>query len=118
MLLVLAVLAGVLAMHGLGPQPSSATPMGGGGHDMVMAQVEAVYPAGEDCSHPGGGSGSPHHADATCAAAGIGGAYTPPALAAALGSALCPEAVPGGVAVVTGLERAPPDLADLQLLRI
>ncbi|MDJ0383192.1 DUF6153 family protein [Streptomyces sp. G-G2] len=118
-LLVLAVLAGVLAMHGLGPRPAAAAmPADGGGRAMVMTQEASVHPAGGDCSHTAGGSDHLNHADGTCVAAGVGAPYVPPALAAALDVAPSVAAVPGGVATVTEAGRAPPDLSELQLLRI
>ncbi|MEV7521432.1 DUF6153 family protein [Streptomyces sp. NPDC091371] len=121
-LLVLAVLAGVLAMHGLGPGPASArTPAAVGGHAMAMGHQEpagsAVH-AAEGCSHTAGGSDHTHHADATCAATGIGTPYAPPAPAAALDGVPGAEA-PHAVAPASAQSgRAPPDLAELQLLRI
>ncbi|WP_329376808.1 DUF6153 family protein [Streptomyces sp. NBC_01351] len=121
-LLVLAVLAGVLAMHGLGPGPSLArTPAAVGGHVMAAGHHEpagTVVGAPEGCSHTDGGSGHTHHADATCAATGIGTAYAPPAPAAALEGAPAAEA-PHAVATASAQSgRGPPDLAELQLLRI
>ncbi|MFD7554779.1 DUF6153 family protein [Streptomyces sp. NPDC059835] len=122
-LLVLAVLAGVLAMHGLGPGPASVRAHAtAAGHVMERAHHERLGPeasAAEGCSHTAGGSDHTHHADATCAATGIGTPYAPPAPAAALdGSASAPEA-PHGVATAAAQSgRAPPDLAELQLLRI
>ncbi|MGW9371432.1 DUF6153 family protein [Streptomyces xanthophaeus] len=140
-LLVLAVLAGVLAMHGLGPRPvpvqvqaaaPAAVPVhvaadahaGAAGTDADSAAAAASEDPGAahhgsaDCSHPAGGTEDPAHADGTCAAAGVGSAYAPPALAAALDAAL-PAATPlGAAAASTGAGRAPPDLSELQLLRI
>ncbi|MFI0240194.1 DUF6153 family protein [Streptomyces sp. NPDC016845] len=126
-LLVLAVLAGVLAMHGLAPGPTRAMAsmgaMAGSGHGAVMPHKTAVAATG-GCAHGAGfshdtdGSGHAHHADAMCAAAGVAAPYTPPPpasvaavpLPAHLLSAAAPGAPVGG--------RAPPDLAELQLLRI
>lgn len=119
-LLVLAVLAGLLAMHGLGPGPAPAkAAAASAGHGAVMVHEDAVQPAG-DCAHAVGGAGHAQHADATCAAAGIGAPYAPPALLA------CAPGVPPSAAQVLfpsvsgapGGGRAPPDLAELQLLRI
>ncbi|MEU9558318.1 DUF6153 family protein [Streptomyces fumanus] len=118
-LLVLAVLAGVLAMHGLapGPTPAKAT-VPGSAHAVMMAHEEAG-PAGGDCSHVAGGpAGHTHHADATCAAAGIGAPYAPPPLACVLGVPLSAQVLSYGAAGATEGGRAPPDLAELQLLRI
>ncbi|MER8225862.1 DUF6153 family protein [Streptomyces sp. NPDC094143] len=116
-LFVLAVLAGVLGMHGLAPGTAAAV-QAGAGHEMVMAAADGVPHADGGCSHTDGGSGHLDHADATCAASGTGSAYTPPALASAVMD------VPASSAVITAARgfvadgRAPPDLSELQLLRI
>ncbi|MFK0255108.1 DUF6153 family protein [Streptomyces sp. NPDC090445] len=130
-LLVLVLLAGVLGMHALSPSPAAARPAAAAqaahaGHataavHAAAAPVSASAPAVDRdrvCSHTDGGSGHLGHADATCAAAGIGSAYAPPALTAALAGA-GPEPVhPGAVPASAATDRAPPDLAELQLLRI
>ncbi|MEO3841748.1 DUF6153 family protein [Streptomyces sp. B22F1] len=164
-LLVLAVLAGVLGMHALGPggapapeRPTAMAPGHGGaeapaampaqtplpvsgapeasaGHvpaafvpaaqtpaspasHAPVEQTPVATPAGDACSHTDGGSGHLAHADRTCAAAGTSSAYAPPALAGALPGA--PAAAPAPIAgPAAGLpDRTPPDLAELQLLRI
>ncbi|MFD9288426.1 DUF6153 family protein [Streptomyces sp. NPDC060030] len=117
LLLVLAVLAGVLAMHGLGPgsAPTKA-PAVAGGHAMALGHEEVVPQVVGDCSHSDGGAN--HHADATCAATGIGVTYAPPVLAATLDAGPVPVALPGSAAGTPESGRAPPDLAELQLLRI
>ncbi|OKK16346.1 hypothetical protein AMK16_26055 [Streptomyces sp. CB00455] len=118
-LLVLAVLAGVLAMHGLGPGPAPAkAPTAAGGHVVAMVHEEADQQVAGHCSHTDGGMGHADHADATCAAAGVGAAYAPPVLAAALDAGPVPVALPGRAAGIPEGGRAPPDLAELQLLRI
>lgn len=118
-LLVLAVLAGVLAMHGLGPVPASTkAPTVAGGHGMAMAHEGPAQQVVGPCSHTDGGMGHADHADATCAAAGVGAAYAPPVLAAALDTGPAPVALPGSAAGAPESGRAPPDLAQLQLLRI
>jgi hypothetical protein len=118
-LLVLAVLTGVLAMHGLGPEPAPAkAPAVAGGHVMAKAHVEAAQQVVGGCSHTDGGMGHAEHADATCAAAGVGAAYAPPVLAAALDAGPVTVALPGSAAGTPESGRAPPDLAELQLLRI
>ncbi|MBT2390655.1 hypothetical protein J7E87_14785 [Streptomyces sp. ISL-1] len=112
-LLVLTVLAGILGMHALAPNGAPAPE-----HAMTMAHSPATEQASGVCSHTDGGSGHLAHADGTCAAAGIGSAYAPPALAGALpdtpAAAGVPVAVPSSV--VHG--RAPPNLSELQRLRI
>ncbi len=117
LLLVLAVLAGVLAMHGLGTGAMSVMPV----------RAHAVPAAGHgsghhqtagDCSHDAGGQGHVHHADATCAATGITTPYAPPALSAALPGAPAPAVFATRASAPATGGRAPPDLAELQLLRI
>ncbi|MFJ5557475.1 DUF6153 family protein [Streptomyces sp. NPDC093250] len=116
-LLVMAVLAGVLGMHGLAPGGVPAA-QGGAGHAMAAAPADGVPYAGAGCSHDDGGPGHLVHADGTCAAAGVGSAYTPPALTGA------PSAAPPASSAAAGFfgtppdGRAPPDLSELQLLRI
>ncbi|MGP4089130.1 DUF6153 family protein [Streptomyces sp. KR55] len=116
-LLVMAVLTGLLGMHGLGPA-GALSPRTGAGHDMVMAMAADIPHASAGCSHTDGGSDHLDHADRTCAAAGIGSPYAPPALTTALMDApLTPASVePAATWAETG--RAPPDLSELQLLRI
>nr|WP_203593784.1 DUF6153 family protein [Streptomyces sp. SID9124] len=118
-LLVLTVLAGILGMHALPSGPSPATRTGHGrGHMMVMADAEpGSAPAGQ-CAHTAGGTDHLHHADRTCAAAGVGSPYSPPALSAAFSGS--PVATPwcAGVPESALAARAPPDLSELQLLRI
>lgn len=65
--------------------------------------------------HAAGGAGHAHHADATCAAAGVGAPYVPPPLTTVPGVPLVAQALSPGA---TGGGRAPPDLAELQLLPI
>ncbi len=118
-LLVLAVLAGVLAMHGLGPGPAPTKASAvAGGHVTAMVHEEGAQPVAGACSHTDGGMSHPDHADATCAATGVGAGYAPPVLAAALDAGPEPVALPGGAAGTPESGRAPPDLAELQLLRI
>lgn len=117
MLLVLAVLAGVLGMHGLAPgvMPAAQT---GAHHEMVTSAADSAPHTVRACAHTDGGPSHLHHADGTCAAAGTGSAYTPPALAGAPLDTR-PAAVPAAAAMGTPRDgRAPPDLSELQLLRI
>ena len=111
-MLVLGLLAGLLAMHGLAP---------GGGvveHSAARHMTAAVAVHG-DCTGDDCGGGHAHHADQTCASGALSGGPTLPALVAdpvavpALSDAPCPYAgtAPDGA-------RAPPSLAELQLLRI
>lgn len=116
-LLVLAVLAGVLGMHGLAPGGGLA-PQTVAGHEMAAAVAHEVPHADGGCTHTDGGAGHIDHADGTCAAAGTSSAYTPPALAGTVLDA--PAALSPTVAITGSLPdgRAPPDLSELQLLRI
>ncbi|MFG2725390.1 DUF6153 family protein [Streptomyces canus] len=113
-LLVLGMLVGVLAMHGLAP--------GGGlqGHEgSSSAHMTTVAVSVDETCHDGCGSGHLHHADATCASGAVSGGPVLPALAPDPAStvvsddSLCPEAVTSQDGA-----RAPPSLAELQLLRI
>ncbi|MGW7438531.1 DUF6153 family protein [Streptomyces sp. NPDC054849] len=118
-LLALTVLAGVLAMHGLGPGPAPAkASVVAVGHGMAMVHAAPAQQVVGPCSHTDGGMGHADHADATCAAAGVGAAYAPPVLTAALDNGTAPVALPGSAAGAPESGRAPPDLAQLQLLRI
>lgn len=116
-LLVMAVLAGVLGMHGLAPGGVPAE-RGGAGHVMATAAADGIAHASGGCAHQDGGSGHLVHADGTCAAAGVGSAYTPPALTGAPSAA--PPAPTAAAAFFAAPHdgRAPPDLSELQLLRI
>ncbi|MCX5193282.1 DUF6153 family protein [Streptomyces sp. NBC_00249] len=124
LLLVLAVLTGLLAMHGLGPGavPVTAAPS----HTAASASASAD-PAGHHsetsapcaCPHDGPGGGHAQHADPTCAAAGISGAPVLPAPAVLPGINGGPSADAHGTApAATACGRAPPSLTELQLLRI
>jgi len=116
-LLVMAVLAGLLGMHALGPGGAPAG-RSGAAHEMAMAQVTDAPHLSGGCSHTDGGNDHLDHADGRCAAAGIGSAYAPPTLTSALTDtppACAPAASTAGPAEGC---RTPPDLSELQLLRI
>ncbi|MGY1452804.1 DUF6153 family protein [Streptomyces sp. SS8] len=127
-LLVLAVLTGLVAMHGLAPAGATAVPSASRSAPAAGHAVSADAPAAahgspdtvadDACAHPGHGTnGHPDHADATCAAVGISG---PPPLPAPPACALTPAQAPfAGRAPSAALSgRAPPSLSELQLLRI
>ncbi|MFD9969147.1 DUF6153 family protein [Streptomyces sp. NPDC059011] len=140
-LLVLAVLAGVLGMHALVPAgiPGSQARAHGSAAAVHMSTVHtstvhavpvhgqsahaqsvpepSVPEAVPGCSHTDGGSDHLDHADGTCAAAGVGSPYAPPEPSAGL---VTPPsgATPNGAGRTPPGGRAPPDLAELQLLRI
>lgn len=128
-LLVLAVLTGLVAMHGLGPAPQPAGAHAAvtthhapaGGHEQAAASdtgcsqgcVHADDPAGS------GRGGHIEHADATCAAAGTAGAPVLPAPAVLPGHAESQAVLAhGNTPGATACGRAPPSLSELQLLRI
>lgn len=126
--LVLAVLVGLLAMHALAPGGRPAA----GEHALVSVAASGENAggpgpapearAGSSCRHAGAHGDGSHegmdHAAGTCAAGTTGSGYVPPALCPGLTAA--PDRVrrPGGPAARALHERAPPDLAELQLLRI
>lgn len=130
LLLVLAVLAGLVAMHGLGP--GAAVPAGAhaaassphasaAGHELAIPSdapchdgcVHADDPAGD------GRGGHAQHADATCAATGTAGAPVLPAPAVLPGTTDAEAVLAHGIVPdATACGRAPPSLSELQLLRI
>ncbi|WP_405771206.1 DUF6153 family protein [Streptomyces sp. NBC_00080] len=119
-LLVLGLLAGLLAMHALSP--------GGTVHEHAVPQHTAVVPvsavsvsAHEDCAGDGGdcGGGHLHHADPTCQAAAVSGAPALPVLVPdPVTVPVRADAVCAYAAEAPDGARAPPSLAELQLLRI
>ncbi|MEU2180327.1 DUF6153 family protein [Streptomyces thermolilacinus] len=115
-LLVLAVLAGVLGMHAL-PPGGAPVAHAEAGHVMAMAHT-ADHQMIEGCSHTAGGSDHLDHADGTCAAAGLGSSYAPPALTADLMDDPAAHGLTGTPPAAAVSGRAPPDLSELQLLRI
>ena len=122
-LLVLAVLTGLVAMHGLGPVPMAQHERAGSavsshtatktGHSHHTADTACHHLA---FGHPGGGHLD--HADATCAASGTsaGPALTAPVQHPISGADY--TAVEAVRNATSSAERAPPSLSQLQLLRI
>ncbi|MDX2683052.1 DUF6153 family protein [Streptomyces sp. NY05-11A] len=115
MLLVLGLLAGLLGMHALAPV-GTVHEHAGPQHMKVAAASAHEGCPGDD---GGCGGGHLHHADPTCVAAAVSGA---PALPAVVPD---PVAVPMRADAVRSYPRtapdgarAPPSLAELQLLRI
>ncbi|MDX3747977.1 DUF6153 family protein [Streptomyces sp. AK08-02] len=115
---VLGLLAGVLAMHGLGPGGGMAESAHHGHHAKPMSMRSG--PSDESLCHGmGSHGGHSQHADATCASGAVPAGHTFPALAPDPAGAPAPAAradrslprSPEGA-------RAPPSLAELQLLRI
>ncbi|MEV7200459.1 DUF6153 family protein [Streptomyces griseoluteus] len=112
-LLVLAVLSGLLGMHALAPAGTGHREHAHAVHTGVVADAPGDCPDG-DC-----GGHRLHHADPTCASGAVsGGPELPKPLA---GPAGAPEPC-DGPRLRTGTApdgaRAPPSLAELQLLRI
>jgi hypothetical protein len=114
-LLVLGLLAGLLGMHALAPGGIAGIAPEHG-HERLMAAATSVH---DGCTDGHCGGSHAHHADATCASGAVGGGPALPAL------------TPDVVAVVADRDarcsyantapdgaRAPPSLAELQLLRI
>ncbi|MFC8535780.1 DUF6153 family protein [Streptomyces sp. NPDC057249] len=120
-LLVLAVLTGLLGMHALGPGGTLRSPhpeAARHGTATAMTADEGSH-AAPGCSPGDGGSGHVAHADGSCVAAGTGTAYTPPPPADALPDApVAAAAAAARTGASTESGRAPPDLSELQLLRI
>ncbi|MFJ9339691.1 DUF6153 family protein [Streptomyces sp. NPDC101733] len=117
LLCVLAVLTGILAMHGLTSTP--APPSTAHTAHTVRADHTAMAADPGGCADEGPGGGHGRHADPTCAAAGTSGA---PVLAA---PAAAPDTAPASAAPswqaappATACGRAPPSLSELQLLRV
>ncbi|MER8012213.1 DUF6153 family protein [Streptomyces sp. SLBN-31] len=111
-LVVLALLAGLFGMHGLAP--GGAVEAHSASRHMTVTAVSH-----DGCADDGCGGGHARHADQICASAAVSGGPTLPALAPD------PTAVPGPADTVHPYAgtapdgaRAPPSLAELQLLRI
>ncbi|WP_405652789.1 DUF6153 family protein [Streptomyces sp. NBC_00019] len=118
-LLVLTVLVSLVGMHGLAsadPVPSGHT----GSHaarPMAVAEADQTYACHtDDC---GNADRHASHADQMCASGAIPGPAVIPALAASVPSGVATAAQPlTPVLYQTAGGRAPPSLAELQLLRI
>ncbi|MGY0059904.1 DUF6153 family protein [Streptomyces sp. LZ34] len=117
-LLVLGLLAGVLGMHALGPTGGLIS----GAHERpaAMGTVVATAAVHSGCDGMCGGSHI-HHADPTCASPAVGSGPSlsaPPSTPVAVcGHDLAVSRL-GGTAPSPADGRAPPSLAELQLLRI
>ncbi|MFF4575561.1 DUF6153 family protein [Streptomyces sp. NPDC001410] len=115
-LFVLAVLAGLLGMHALAPG-------GDAGHaeHSRAAHTKAAVIAQGDCPQGAGHCGGHrmHHADPTCASGAVNGGPQLPALVPDPVTALAPTTDLRSCALTAPDEaRAPPSLAELQLLWI
>ncbi|MFJ8493364.1 DUF6153 family protein [Streptomyces sp. NPDC094038] len=119
-LLVLGLLAGLFGMHALAPGGVMGTAMHGG-HERTVTRAAVVVTAYDGCSGDDGhcGGDHAHHADATCASGAVSGGPALPALVPDPVPALAGDRLaPSRPAVAPDGARAPPDLAELQLLRI
>ncbi|MDF3142494.1 MULTISPECIES: DUF6153 family protein [unclassified Streptomyces] len=117
MLLVLGLLAGLLGMHALSPGGVVAV----GAHHFPFASAHAGMAMGSDeyVCHGDSGNGHAEHADATCASGAVGtGPVLPAPLSDAVGTLSPADSVRGVFATAPDGGRAPPTLAELQLLRI
>ncbi|WP_308297384.1 DUF6153 family protein [Streptomyces sp. ISL-22] len=106
------MLGGVLGMDALAPGGAPDA------HAMVMVHPGDGEHVSAGCSHTGEGSDHLDHADGTCAAAGIGSPYAPPALVEAVADAPVVSVLPVDAPASAENGWAPPDLSELQLLRI
>ena len=109
---VLALLAGLFGMHGLAP--GGSVEAHSAARHMTVTAVSHDSCVDDDC-----GGGHARHADQICASAAVSGGPTLPALApdpmAAAGPA---DIVHSYAGTAPDGARAPPSLAELQLLRI
>ncbi|MFF7161352.1 DUF6153 family protein [Streptomyces sp. NPDC008086] len=124
-LLLLGLLAGLFGMHALAPgnavaagsHASRTTPHHApapvmGGHASAMTDESVCHG-----SAPGGG-GHAQHADPTCASSAVGAGPVLPALALdPAGAAIAGDLDRRSVTAATEGGRAPPSLAELQILR-
>lgn len=116
-LLVLGLLVGLFGMHGLAPGGTTAVT---GHHSSAAAHADmAVMSAESVCDRGGDGTGHAQHADPTCASGAVGAGPALPALIPdPFGRAGSPVSGLRSMAAEPEGGRAPPSLAELQLLRI
>ncbi|MEU3253228.1 DUF6153 family protein [Streptomyces sp. NPDC006997] len=116
-LLVLGLLVGLLGMHTLSPGVAVAadTP-----HSSFASAHAGMARAGnEHVCHGDSCGGHVEHADATCASGAVGtGPVLPAPLPDPVGTAAPADSSHGFLATTPDGGRAPPTLAELQLLRI
>ncbi|HYZ51951.1 MAG TPA: DUF6153 family protein [Streptosporangiaceae bacterium] len=118
MLLVLAVLAGLIGMHGLASMDPMAV-----GHEMSSVvrhagapQAAATAERHQDGTSPDGHSG---HIGPVCLSAAVPGPPVMPALTACLpGDEAVPAVLLAAEGTIPAGGRGPPSLAELQLLRV
>ncbi|MER5436885.1 DUF6153 family protein [Streptomyces sp. NPDC002588] len=120
-LLLCALLLGLLGMHGLGPMPAGVHTSSEHGRMTAVAHTGIMASAPGGCDHGAGGcTGHTEHADPTCASASVAGT---PLVAPVLlpDTVTCADPAQTGPTSTAGGPdggRAPPSLAELQLLRI
>ncbi|WP_420481587.1 DUF6153 family protein [Actinopolymorpha pittospori] len=121
--MLLLVVAGVVAMHGLGPAVMPDDESAISAHAMpahanaTTGEFEHVRTAG-GCEVPQHGGGHADHVDAMCSAAGVAGAPALPALVPIVIDAVSPRPLTAWPVGPENAGRAPPSLSELQLLRI
>ncbi|MGW0627370.1 DUF6153 family protein [Streptomyces sp. NPDC002758] len=112
-LLVLGLLVGLLGMHALAPGGAP------GGHPERLTSHAAAKVAVGDCPDGHCGGHQLRHADATCASGAVSGRPDLPALVPdPVGAAVPADSVGSHPVTEPDGARAPPSLAELQLLRI
>ncbi|WP_405585957.1 DUF6153 family protein [Streptomyces sp. NBC_01092] len=125
LLVLLGLLAGLFGMHALGPgNPLAPHSAQGHGHARAMsgpATAMTAMTAMTDeavCHGNGTGGGHAQHADPTCASGAVGGGPALPAPAPdPAGSGVTGDLGHRSPATAPDSGRAPPSLAELQILR-
>ncbi|WP_433343459.1 DUF6153 family protein [Streptomyces sp. CA-253872] len=116
--LLLAVLLGLLAMHGLAGAPEPRATAARTHHPATAAHPLLAHgPHRSPAACPEDSRGHLAH-DGTCAAAGTAGTYAPPVPGSAPLLAAPRPCGAAGTVTGEGACRAPPELSRLQLLRI
>lgn len=118
---VLGLLTGVLAMHGLGSGggTTSTSHHGHHGHQAQRTSMQAGPAEETVCHGTGSHGGHTQHADVTCASGAVPAGHTFLALTSDPAGVPTPaDRVGGSPARSPEGARAPPSLAELQLLRI
>ncbi|MGW6905972.1 DUF6153 family protein [Streptomyces sp. NPDC054940] len=119
MLLLLGLLAGLFGMHALGPGNAVAAASSHHGHARAMTAAHMPGTTDESVCHGGTtGGGHAQHADPTCASGAVGaGPVLPAPLPDPAGHAVSGDVDGRSVAAAPEGGRAPPSLAELQVLR-
>lgn len=118
---VLGLLAGVVAMHGLAPGGgmTSGAHHGSGHHRAEPMSMQAGLAEETVCHGSASPDGHAHHADATCASGAVPAGHTFPALTPdPAGAPVLADGARRSLPPSPEGARAPPSLAELQLLRI